>query len=52
VFLFGVPLMVVATALALRIPELPLRRSVRDDEAHPARVAGEFEGGGRERVAA
>jgi hypothetical protein len=35
--------MVVATALALRIPELPLRRSVRDDEARPARAAAEVE---------
>jgi EmrB/QacA subfamily drug resistance transporter len=52
VFLFGIPLMIVATALAVRIPEVPLRRSVRDDEAHPARVAAEVEGGGRERVAA
>src|SRR5215208_5944169 len=52
VFLFGIPLMIVATALAVRIPEVPLRRSVRDDEAHPARVAAEGEGGGREPVTA
>jgi len=44
--------MAVATALAVRIPELPLRRSVRDDEEHPARVAAEVASGGRERVAA
>jgi hypothetical protein len=44
--------MIVATALAVRIPEVPLRRSVRDDEAHPARVAAEVEGGGREPVTA
>jgi hypothetical protein len=35
VFMLGVPLMVVALALILLIPEQPLRRHVREPEAAP-----------------
>jgi hypothetical protein len=37
VFLFAIPLMVVAFALVLFIPELPLRRTVRETPAAPPR---------------
>ena len=35
VFMLGIPLMVVALALVLLIPEQPLRRHVREPEATP-----------------
>jgi EmrB/QacA subfamily drug resistance transporter len=41
IFLLGIPLMAIAFVLTLRVPEVPLRRSVRDDvpaEARPASV--------------
>ncbi|MGH2969734.1 MAG: hypothetical protein ACRDK0_11820, partial [Solirubrobacteraceae bacterium] len=36
VFLIGVPMMAVTLALVSLIPELPLRRTVRDDVGAPA----------------
>jgi hypothetical protein len=35
VFLLGLPLMAVALLLTSRIPEVPLRRSVREETPHP-----------------
>jgi len=36
IFVLGIPLMFIALALALAIPELPLRRAVRDDVNEPS----------------
>jgi EmrB/QacA subfamily drug resistance transporter len=41
VFLIGVPMMAVTLVLVLLIPELPLRRAVRDDVAQPEAPAHE-----------
>ena len=37
IFLLGIPLMAIAFVLTLRVPEVPLRRSVREDAAPEAR---------------
>ena len=39
IFVLGVPLMAITLALVSLIPEVPLRRAVRDDVAHPEAVA-------------